>query len=156
MKAYYISAALMICALAACSNKNTQTETTTTAEETTAQEETHAVTYTGTLPAADCDGIKYTLTFTPTDHDNGTYALEQVYLTEPNATTFNESGDYQIIDHDGKQYIRTEKKPASAGSTAGDVAYYVMASDSTIVLTGPDFEMPAPAMVDLYTLTLTK
>ncbi|MFC3197819.1 copper resistance protein NlpE N-terminal domain-containing protein [Parapedobacter deserti] len=60
-------------------------------------------TYTGTLPCADCPGIRYTLTL----QDDGTYHLNTLYLDKGDSV-FTETGKFNW-DQDGSRITLTER-----------------------------------------------
>ena len=78
------AAGLFMVSMAACSGKKENKEV---AAETPAEVENtvNAVAYTGVLPAADCDGINYTLSLVFNEEENGgTYqAAENYFLPTP-------------------------------------------------------------------------
>ena len=94
MKAIYLllSVALVV-AMSSCANKQKQAEQTTETE-TVVVEETPAYVgvFEGTLPCADCDGIKTVLTI----NDDTTYSLSSEYLGKKDGL-FEQSGVYSLV-----------------------------------------------------------
>ncbi|MCM1377774.1 MAG: copper resistance protein NlpE [Clostridium sp.] len=124
--------------------------------------------YTGVLPAADADGVRYTLKL-DYDDDNGftdgDYDLVVSYLKSDStlrsgvrdSISFASKGDFRVVngkDADAsKKYL--ELKPESRYANA-DALNFLVESDSTLVLVGPDLSMPVPASGLNYTLKLVK
>lgn len=126
-----------------------------------------APTYTGILPAADCAGIRYSLTLDFAGGDaaatTGTYTLDETYLdadpADPNAykdgQTFKSEGDFTVeaatAATAGKKYLKLVEKTADPTATPSTVYFLIDAPDA-ITLVGADLQ---PAASDLnYTLTL--
>lgn len=106
--------------------------------------------YTGVLPAADAEGVRYTLKL---DYDDdkgnlaGDYDLVEAYLVSDSisktghkdSSLFKSEGDFVIEDgtgeNAGKRYIKlmSDRKDSSAGSVTGPL-YFLVESDSTLVL----------------------
>ena len=96
MKAIYLllSVALVV-AMSSCTNKQKQAEQATeTTEEVVTVNETPAYvgTFEGTLPCADCDGIKTVLTI----NEDTTYSLSSEYLGKKDGL-FEQSGVYSLV-----------------------------------------------------------
>ena len=108
--------------------------------------------YTGVIPAADCDGIRYTLTL-DYDHDDndGDYRLVETYLRGDSTAmigyrdiaTFYSEGDFRVKKQGEKTYLELVKdaKDSSAGSIDTPI-YFVVDSDSTITLANDQLEVP--------------
>lgn len=127
--------------------------------------------YTGVLPAADCDGVRYTLRL-DYDDDNpakGDYKLVETYLVgdsvrakalAKDSVSYKSEGDFDVVAGTGNyaanKYLKLvrDNKDSSEGSVAGPL-YFQVASDSTLVLVNNDFS-PAPDSGLNYTLKLVK
>lgn len=147
----FIAAAAAVLSLASCTGKQAAAEATPETEpETIAVTET----YTGVLPAADAEGIEYTLVLTYTGDDAGQYDMTQTYLvadTTAEAVVFTGTGDFTIGQDEatGRKYIKL------AGKEASEDVYFVVATDSTITMADATLTTPdTPGMN--YTLTATK
>ncbi len=122
----YIAAAAAMLSLAACSGKQ--------AAETAAQDEaaTDTVvteTYVGVLPAADADGVQYSVVLNYTGDNEGQYEMVQSYLVGDSiGATFTSAGDFTVGTNDNGKYITL-----AAQDTTQNV-YFVVASDSTITM----------------------
>lgn len=122
----YIAAAAAMLSLAACSGKQ--------AAETAAQDEaaTDTVvteTYVGVLPAADADGVQYSVVLNYTGDNEGQYEMVQSYLVGDSiGATFTSAGDFTVGTNDNGKYITL----AAQDSTQN--VYFVVASDSTITM----------------------
>lgn len=110
--------------------------------------------YTGVLPAADADGVRYTLKL---DYDDdkgnlaGDYDLVEVYLKADttmkagarDTNTFKSEGDFTIDEgtgaNAGKKYLKltSDRKDSSAGSVTGPL-FFLIDNDSTLTLVGAD------------------
>lgn len=99
MKKIFIAASLCLF-LSACGNKTQSTQTTPT--DSTEVTDMHNAensldiegTYAGTLPAADCPGIKTTLTL----NSDRTFTLISDYIDRKDAT-YTEKGSYALKDN---------------------------------------------------------
>lgn len=133
-------------------------------EAVTANEKNVDAVYTGVTPAADCDGIRYTLLldYDKEDHD-GDYTLVETYIQSDTTTTLGykdirslvSEGDFTIEKKADKSYLKLVKdsKDSSAGS-ADSPMYFLIDSDKTITMTNSDLEVSnTPGMN--YTLTKT-
>lgn len=102
--------------------------------------------YTGVLPAADADGVRYDLRLDYDDDHNftdGDYDLRETYLTADSTATsgytdgksFLSEGDFTVNKQDGKTYLKLvqDLKDSQAGSNVGPM-YFLVESDSTLVL----------------------
>lgn len=131
----------MMVAASACSGNKTE-QTTATAEEKT---ET-VVEYTGTVPGADVEGIRYTVKLTATTDTTGTYDMTEAYLQGDSiAQSFDTTGDYTVIAQEGAKYV---KLGDGAGAT-----YFRCDADTAITMVNADLEAPVTAD---YTLARTK
>lgn len=122
------------------------------------------VVYTGVLPAADCDGVRYTLHL---DYDDdatkGDYKLVETYLQADtlsalgykDAQTFASEGDFTVGNQAGKTYLRLVKDAKDSSAEAADMMYFVVDSDSTVTMANSDLEVSTlPGMN--YTLKIAK
>lgn len=141
-----LAAAIMV----SCNGKNTaQSEAntdSTSVADTTASENLDlaavAGTYEGTLPAADCPGIKTVLTI----HADSTYQLTQDYLERKDGHD-EASGVLRVLD--GKVLVL--ERPSS-----GEQTYYKMKDDQHVVMTDSLGNEPEGETAKLYVLTKTK
>ena len=142
MKRIYISMLLVAAIMAGCS-RNSARQDKAEAEATT------AFTYEGIIPAADSNGIKYTVTMTPASAEDGTFVMEQTPVKE-GARAFSSKGFYEeftdTIVTPGRKYYRL------ISTVGSDTTYFVVTSNNTVILTDASL-MPAPSGLD-YTLTL--
>ncbi len=113
--------------------------------------------YSGILPAADAEGVRYTLTLDYDDNgQKGDYDLNQAYLGADSLSTdgykvlnsFKSEGDFMVEtrDVDGKQ-VKYLRLVPDAKDSAGDTTtlYLLMPNDSTLTLVGSNLrpsEMP--------------
>ena len=157
MKAIYLLA-LGAVAFTACTGK---TATDTAATSTCDKNET----YVGVLPAADCEGIRYTLSLDYSDDKNctdGDYDLTEVHLQADSTAvdgvrdsqTFRTEGDFQVktgtpSDPSQKYIVLTPDKESDATATP---LYFLIDSDKAITLVGADLTKADSPLN--YTLTL--
>lgn len=122
--------------------------------------------YIGVLPAADVEGVRYTLTL---DYDNarrGDYDLYQTYLAVDtlapggykNLTSFKSEGDFTVESKDVNgttvKYLRlVPDAKESAGDTT--ILYMLIPNDSTLTLVGADLQ-PSTSLGLNYDLKLQK
>lgn len=159
MKAIYLMAVGAL-AITSCTGK---TATDSTDAKTSAGDKQEI--YSGVLPAADCEGIRYTLALDYSDDKNytdGDYDLTEVYLvsdsTATGATkdgqTVRTEGDFEVktgtpADASQKYIVLTPDKQYAATSTT---MYFLVDSDKSITLVGPDLTKSDSPLN--YTLTL--
>lgn len=154
-KSFYIaSAAVAMLAIASCtSNKKAENQTTPQAEVEHVTE-----VYAGILPAADADGIQYTLLLEYDVDDNfaeGDYNLTETVLTADSTSTTGyvagattvSKGDFDVFTKDGGKYL---KLTDDANET--DVMYFQVTSDSTIVMVNEELQQSVIPELN-YTLT---
>lgn len=143
MKRIYIFMLLAAAFMAGCSHNNSGKQ------ESAASKSTTAFTYEGVIPAADSNGIRYTVTMTPSSADDGTFVMEQTPV-EKSARSFSSKGIYEeftdTVTTPGRKYYRL------ISAVGSDTTYLVVTSDKTVILTDASL-MPAPSGLD-YTLTL--
>ncbi len=142
MKRIYIFMLLAAAFMAGCSHNSEK-------QVSAASEATAAFTYEGIIPAADSDGIRYTVTMTPATVYDGTFVMEQTPV-EKGARAFSSKGIYEVLTDTvatpGRKYYRL------ISTVGSDTTYFVVTSDKTVILTDASL-MPAPSGLD-YTLTL--
>lgn len=124
--------------------------------------------YTGVLPAADADGVRYTLTLDYDDDHNyttGDYDLVEVYLQGDttsatgyhDAASYRSEGDFSVITGQGadssKKYIKLVKdaRDSSTGSVDGPL-YFMITSDNTLEMVNDQLQ-PSETPGMNYTLT---
>lgn len=121
--------------------------------------------YTGILPAADADGVRYTLKL---DYDDdaaglskGDYDLVETYIKTDSIGTndvasYRSEGDFTEISKEGKSYLKLvqDVKDSTPGSNAGPLYFYVE-SDSTLVMVNAELQ-PSETPGLNYTLKLVK
>ena len=131
----------MLVALTACGGGNARTSIASEAAEAAEAAETVATanqsgTYTGTLPAADCPGIAFTLNLC----DDGSYTSRSEYLERD--ITYNEQGRFEI---EGE---RLTLHPDEGEPTA---CYRI--EENSLRLLDSDGRPVAGALADHYVLT---
>ncbi|MDE7440583.1 MAG: copper resistance protein NlpE N-terminal domain-containing protein [Muribaculaceae bacterium] len=121
--------------------------------------------YTGFLPAADVEGVRYTLMLDyDDDHEGlskGDYDMVETYvmadsLGYKDERSFKSEGDFQQISREGKNYLKLveDTKGLTPGSKASPLYFYVE-SDSTLVMVNEDLQ-PSETPGLNYTLKLVK
>ncbi|MBD5185803.1 MAG: copper resistance protein NlpE [Bacteroidales bacterium] len=157
-KTYYLAAAVLgLATMASCSGNSSCNGTCNSREK--ADE-----VYTGVLPAADADGVTYTLKLDYDDNNTkGDYDLTEQFMASDTTAagykiqnTFQSEGDFTVNTKDGKKYIQLtpDVKDSDRGAST-DVMYFLVENDSTITLVSSDLE--ASTMPGLnYSLKLQK
>ena len=138
-----LAAAIMV----SCNGKNTaQSEAntdSTSVADTTASENLDlaavAGTYEGTLPAADCPGIKTVLTI----NADSTYQLKQDYIDRKDGHD-EASGVLEVLDNSVLMLIR----PSS-----GEHTFYKVKDNSSVIMTDSLGNEPEGETAKLYVLT---
>lgn len=152
-------AALAALGFASCDSK------TCTADNSavTAQEKNVDAVYTGVLPAADADGVRYTLLL---DYDNkdkdGDYTLVETYIKADTAATLGyvdvnsyvSEGDFTVEQKDGKSYLKLVKDAKDSSTGSADNLFFVIDSDSAITLANQNLEVSTTPGMN-YTLKKT-
>lgn len=157
-KSIFFAAAVAMLGLAACSSNNSNCKNGTCNKGDVTE------TYSGILPAADCDGVLYNLTLEFDDNDNdGDYKLVESYLqTDTTAATgftviatYNSEGDFTVNKQGDITYLKLTKDVKDSQANSIDTPlYFVVDSDTSITMTGEDLQ---PSVTGLnYTLTTTK
>lgn len=151
------AAALAMISMAACTGNKTTCDSATCAKG-----DIDAV-YTGVLPAADADGVRYTLKLDYDDNGTkGDYDLIETYILGDTISatgykdgkTFTSEGDFTVTKQDGKTVIKLVKdqKDSAAGSIDTPI-YFIVDSDSTITMTNQDLDVSTTPGMN-YTLKL--
>lgn len=155
---YTLAAMATIFGAASCSSNTEKKAEAETAVETTAEPKTEV--FSGVLPAADADGMRYTVTMDYKDADKGTFTMQQTALTADEGTatgytdgaSFDYKGDFTIDTKDDVKYIKLTGTMGEEAQT--EDFYFVIDNDSTITFTGNK-----PEKIDSplnYTLSLVK
>ncbi len=121
--------------------------------------------YTGVLPAADTDGVRYTLRLDYDDNGmKGDYDLVETYLQADSLSTvgykdarsFTSEGDFKVEKKGDKTYLQLikDQKDSSIGS-AETPMYFVVDSDSTLTMTNASLEVSTTPGMN-YTLKLAQ
>lgn len=129
--------------LTACGNSTKSTpanadSTTVETTDTVSQDTTYCGTYKGTLPAADCPGIKTVLTIKA----DCTYSLTSDYINQKNGHS-EESGIYHMNGN-----VIELVTPSS-----GDKTYYKVKYDNSIIMTDSTGTEPQGETAKMYILT---
>lgn len=105
--------------------------------------------YEGILPAADVDGIRYSLAldFDDDSPEQGDYKLTETYLKDGGSpvSSFFSEGDFEIktgtpTDSAARYLVLVPE--IEAGQTPGETLYFLAESDSTLTLVGADLAKP--------------
>ncbi len=164
MKKIVLMAGVALATLGFASCDSNKTTNAADATAVTAQEKNVDAVYTGVLPAADLDGVRYTLLL---DYDNkdkdGDYTLVETYIKADTAATLGyvdvnsyvSEGDFTVEQKDGKSYLKLVKdaKDSSTGS-ADSPLFFVIDSDSAITLANQNLEVSTTPGMN-YTLKKT-
>ena len=117
--------------------------------------------YTGVLPGADVEGIRYTVALDYDDNGNeGDYFLVQTYFNTDSVATggvkdvnsFKSEGDFTVVKKDGKTFLMLV--PEGKKSSAADNLYFEVDNDATITMVNADYERAEGPLN--YTLNLVK
>lgn len=92
----FVVMAAIAMSLFSCNNSGKQNSTVTQDSTSVVEAATNSFigTYQGTLPCADCEGIKTTLTL----NNDSTYSLKSEYLGKK-GETFDENGEFNVTDN---------------------------------------------------------
>lgn len=158
----FMAAALSMMTMAACSGNQK-----CSGEKTCCSDGDKKELYTGVLPAADSDGVRYSLKLEYDDDHNytdGDYDLLETYLEQDSTSaigfkdgkSFKSEGDFTVMDKDGKKYLKLiqDAKDSAKGSNAGPL-YFLVESDSTLVMVNSDLQVSENPGLN-YTLKLAK
>lgn len=145
----YLAAAAALIVLGAC------TDTRKPTTPLTSDRSTDKV-YTGVLPGADVDGIRYTVLLDfDDDGTEGDYDIVQTYFTTDSAGTvqdlasFADEGDFTVgTGANGQKYLKL------SGDGSGEV-YFLVDTDSTITMVDASLT-PSPTPGMNYTLKSTR
>ncbi len=157
-KTIFVSAAAVaLLSLAACSGNKTASEQKAT-EETSKN-----VTYTGILPAADTDGVRYALNLDYTSDNEGSYKLDQTYLVADSTAadgykdkdSFKTEGTFAVESKDAKKYLKLTETAKADTTAKADVMYFLVDSDSTMTMVNSDLQVSVNPDMN-YTLKLEK
>lgn len=125
--------------------------------------------YTGVLPAADCEGIRYVLRLDFDDDNNwqdGDYDLLETYVGVDTVATasikdvnsYDSEGDFTVINGEGanagKKYLKLVKNARKSSQGASDELYFEVDNDSTITLVNSNLERAATPLN--YSLKLVR
>lgn len=128
--------------------------------------EDEKVVYTGVLPGADVDQVRYTLTLDYDDHKTteGDYDLVETYQQADSVAAggmkdvknVRSEGDFRVINKENNKYIRLvpDMKDSDAAANSSDV-YFLVENDSTLTLVNSNLEKSENAGLN-YTLTRMK
>ena len=152
-KKVMILAVATLAALASCSNKKAATSNTTDKDSTIVADTTNsdstdvdltsiAGTYEGTLPAADCPGIKTVLTIKA----DSTYQLEQDYIDRKNGHD-EASGVFKVLSGKVLMLVR----PSS-----GENTFYKIKDTNCVIMTDSVGNEPEGETAKLYVLKRKK
>ncbi len=152
------AAALALISLASC-NSNCKSDTCEKAKC-----DSKDVVYTGVLPAADADGVRYTLSL---DYDSkdaeGDYRLVETYIKADSvaatgykdAATFASEGDFTVVKQDGKTYLKLVKDKDDSSAQAAASLNFLVDSDSTLTLVNDQLQVSETPGLN-YTLSIAK
>lgn len=149
---------IMLYALAALSVAACGTKKSDTAVVDNAADDGN-IYYEGVLPAADADGVRYSLAldYDDDDPDKGDYKLTETYLKGDGSaiSSFYTEGDFDIrtgtpADSAARYLVLVPE--AEAGVTPGGTLYFLAETDSTLTLVGADLAKAAESGLD-YTIT---
>lgn len=129
---------LTACGNGTKSNSAKADSTTVEATDTVTQDTTYCGTYKGTLPAADCPGIKTVLTIKA----DSTYNLTSDYINQKNGHS-EESGIY----HKNGDVIEL------VTPSSGDKTYYKVKNANSIIMTDSTGTEPRGETAKMYILT---
>lgn len=126
----YLAAAAAVLASGACTQKQTTVTTDTNTDSGSDK------VYTGVLPAADAEGVRYTVLLDYDDVDNtGDYEMVQTYFMTDSTGTVNDlasyvsEGDFTVNSNaNGQKYLKF------SGDGDGEM-FFLVDSDSTITMT---------------------
>ena len=141
------TAAVALVAMVACSGKKAEA----TEENADATATTVKAAYTGILPAADCDGVWYTLQLNGDKYDmiETYFALDTAANAGINElVSVKSEGTVENLEKGGFNYIKLTP------STQDAAICFLNATDSTLIMLNAELETPAAP--DFYTLNIVK
>lgn len=143
-KSFYLIAAVVAgVGLSACSSTHDKNSTESSAPITKSEKNDKTEVFSGVMPAADANGISYTIELTydgDSNHTDGDFEMTQTYLVDDAATsksprdteTFHTEGDFTVVTpSSGGKYLKLV--PENSKSDA-DNYYFIVTSDSTITM----------------------
>lgn len=154
-------AALVALGMASCGGNKTEGNKAC-GDKASCDKDVEAV-FTGVLPAADCDGIRYTLTLEyDADDKDGDYKLIETYIQADTTETtgykdlrsVTSEGDFTVNKQGDKTYLKLVKDVKDSSAEASDNLYFVVDSESAITLTNSDLEVSTTPGMN-YTLKKT-
>ncbi len=123
--------------------------------------------FTGVLPGADNEGVRYTLNLEYDDDHNcteGDYKLDETYLVADSTATdgvradksFKSEGDFTITEKDGKKVYKLvpDAKDSNAEATLTPM-YFILDNDSTLTMVNAELERSVNPDLN-YSLKLAK
>lgn len=140
-KLFFVAvAALSMLGFAACSNSQKSCDSCDKAADDKCCHGDVTEAYSGLLPAADAAGVRYTVVLDYDDDNHGTegdFEMVQTYMVADTASasgladkaSFFSEGDFTRGNSATGDYIKLVSK-------TGDVTYFLVTSDSTLVLVG--------------------
>ncbi len=150
------AAAAAVLSLSACSGNKSCDDKACTKDDKAKE-----MVYTGVLPAADADGVRYTLHLDyDKDGNEGDYTLLETYIKADtiSATGYSDlkslksEGDFKVEKQGDKTYLKLVKD-ASGSSDAP--MYFLVDSDNAITLTNAELEVSTTPGMN-YTLKLAE
>lgn len=155
---YFAAVALAAVSMSACTGSKTADSSS---EETRAQKEV----YTGILPSADTDGVRYELKLdysNDSTFNSGVYDLDETYLKADTLSStgykdldsFKSKGDFTVMKDGGNSYLKLVEKEAN-DSVKTPAMYFLVESDSTLVMVNSELEKSVNPDLN-YTLKLKK
>ncbi len=163
MKKIVLMAGVALATLGFASCDSNKTTNAADATAVTAQEKNVDAVYTGVMPAADADGVRYTLLL---DYDNddkdGDYTLVETYIQADTTATLGykdlrsyvSEGDFTVEQKDGKSYLKLVKDAKDSSKDAADNLFFLVDSDNSITMTNASLEVSETPGMN-YTLVKT-
>lgn len=154
---------------AACSGNSSKSECDSCKHKKCAQTKCEDQVFTGILPGADCDGIRYTLKLDYDDDKNfseGDYDLIENYLEADSTASdgyksierIKSEGDFTVLNGEGsnagKKLLKLVADAEDSDSKAQRELYFIVESDSTLIMTNADYQVAESGLN--YTLTRVK
>lgn len=151
------AAALAVLAMTSCGNCNNKCNK---------GEKIDDLTYTGILPAADAEGIRYSLKLDYDDDKNnmeGDYDLVETYLLSDSlavagvrdGASYKSEGDFTVVEQGGKKYLKLVKDQEDSNTNAASNLYFEVSSDSTLTMVNSELQPAANSDLN-YTIKLVK